>query len=220
VTSSDEIRIGHVEREQAVADLRRAAEDGRLTAEELDERAERARVARTSTELAALFADLRPGTSLSATVPMPTAAQALAALANVGHRPEAPLILDAGWSGTKRTGAWVVPPFMVARAGIETVRIYCLQARAATEVIDLVVEATMGTVVLVLPDGWAVNVDRLTRGIGTVKVKVPGIPAPGCPLFLVRGSVGMGTFKARPANRLDRWRLRRQREREQRALTA
>lgn len=203
-----------------MADLRRAAEDGRLTAEELDERAERARAARTSAELAALFADLRPGSSVTVPVAMPTAAQALAALANVGNRPEAPLILDAGWSGTMRTGAWVVPPFMVARAGIETVRIYCLQARAATEVIDLVVEATMGTVVLVLPDGWAVNVDRLTRGIGTVKVKVPGIPAPGCPLFLVRGSVGMGTFKARPANRLDRWRLRRQREREQRALTA
>lgn len=203
-----------------MADLRRAAEDGRLTAEELDERAERARAARTSAELAALFADLRPGSSVTVPVAMPTAAQALAALANVGNRPEAPLILDAGWSGTKRTGSWVVPPFMVARAGIETVRIYCLQARAATEVIDLVVEATMGTVVLVLPDGWAVNVDRLTRGIGTVKVKVPGIPAPGCPLFLVRGSVGMGTFKARPANRLDRWRLRRQREREQRALTA
>lgn len=220
MTSSGEFRIGHAEREQAVAELRRAAEEGRLTAEELDERTERARTARTTGELAVLLADLQPGRAAPLPVRPPTAAEALAALANVGHRPEAPLILNAGWSGEKRTGAWLVPPFIVAKAGVETVRIDCLQARAAAEVIDLAVEGTMGTVVLVLPEGWAVNADQLSKGMGTVKVKVPGVPAPGCPLFLVRGSLGMGTFKARPANRIERWRLRRLREREQRALTA
>lgn len=220
MTSSGEFRIGDADREQAVAELRRATEEGRLTAEELDERTGRARVARTTGELAALLGDLQPGPAARLPVRPSTAAEALAALASVGHRPEAPLILNAGWSGEKRTGTWLVPPFIVARAGVETVRIDCLQARAAAEVIDLAVEGTMGTVVLVLPEGWAVNADQLSKGMGTVKVKVPGVPAPGCPLFLVRGSLGMGTFKARPANRFERWRLRRLREREQRALTA
>jgi hypothetical protein len=90
-----------------------------------------------------------------------------------------------------------------------TVRIDCLQALAAAEVIDLEVQAVAGTVVLVLPDGWAANVDGLGKGIGTIKVKVPGVPAPGCPLFIVHGSVGMGTFKARQANGFERRRLAR-----------
>ncbi|MBI5028307.1 MAG: hypothetical protein HZB48_05795, partial [Actinobacteria bacterium] len=107
----------------------------------------------------------------------------------------------------------------VARGGIETVRIDCLQASAAAEVIELVVEATLGTVVLVVPEGWAVNVDQVVKGMGTLKVTVPGVPAAGCPVFIVRGSLNMGTFKARHATRFDRWRLRRQ-QRRQRAISA
>lgn len=220
MTSADEYRVGNDDRDRAVSDLRQAAEDGRLTAEELDERTERARTARTSSELAALLADLRYRPVVPAPASTRTAAEALAALARVGYRPDDPLVLNAGLSGEKRTGTWLVPPFLVARAGIETVRIDCCRAQAAGEVIDLLVEATLGTVVLVLPEGWAVNADQVVRGMGTVKVKVPGIPAPGCPLFMVRGSLGMGTFKARPANRFERWRLRRSRAREQRALTS
>ena len=216
MTSPGEFRIGEADRERAVGALREAAEEGRLTAEELDDRVAGARAARTVNDLGALLADLRPAAS-PLPVPMTTAAAALAALADLGNRPDAPLVLTAGLDGVKRTGEWLVPPFLRAQAGIETVRIDCLRARAAAEVIDLEVQAVAGTVVLVLPEGWAVNTDRLAKGIGTVRVKVPGVPAPGCPLFLVRGSLGMGTFKARPANRFDRWRLRR---RQQRELTA
>jgi len=219
MTSGGDFRVGNADRDEAVAELRRAAEDGRLTAEELDERTARARSARTSTELAGLLTDLGSSGAVAMPVRLPTAAEALAALARVGYRPDDPLVLNAGVSGESRSGSWTVPPFMVARAGIETVRIDCLQARAAAEVIDLVVEATMGTVVLVVPEGWAVNVDQVAKGIGTLTVKVPGVPAPGCPVFIVRGSLNMGTFKARNATRFDRWRLRRQ-QRRQRALSA
>jgi hypothetical protein len=141
---------------------------------------------------------------------VPTAAEALAALASAGNRREAPLVLNAGVQGEKRTGSWLVPPFIRADAGVANVRIDCRQARAAAEVIDLEVNAVAGTVVLVLPDGWAANADGLGKGVGTIRVRVPGIPAPGCPLFIVHGSVGMGTFVARPANRFERWRLQRQ----------
>ena len=207
MTSTGEYRIGDADREQAVAELRRAAEDGRLTAEELDVRCARARSARTSGELTFVLADLRRVTG----VPVPTTAQArvLAALADVGFRPEAPLSLTAGFASEKRTGQWVVPPYLRAQGVMDTVRLDCLQARAGAEVIDLEVQPGLGTVILVLPEGWAVNADQLSKGWGTVRVKVPGLPAPGCPLFVVHGSLGMGTFKARPANRFERWRLRR-----------
>lgn len=209
MTNSWEYRIGDAEREQTLSELRRATEDGRLTAEELEERSARARAARTAAELAAVMTDLRPGTGL----PVPTASQArvLAALADVGYRPEAPLSLTAGLDSEKRTGQWVVPPYLRAQGVMDTVRLDCLQARAGADVIDLEVQPGLGTVVLVLPEGWAVNADQLGKGLGTVKVSVPGLPAPGCPLFVVHGSLGMGTFKARPANRFELWRLRRKR---------
>ncbi|MBN9104015.1 MAG: DUF1707 domain-containing protein [Propionibacteriaceae bacterium] len=210
MTGPDVVGIGDADRERVLGWLRQAAEEGRLTPEELDDRVARARVARTAGELEFVLAGLRPGTALPRPAGVPTAAEALAALASVGQRPEAPLTLNAGMSGEKRTGAWVVPPFLRADAGVANVKIDCRQARAGAEVIDLEVNAVAASVVLVLPDGWAVNVDRLGKGMGSIKVRVPGIPAPGCPLFIVHGSVGMGTFKARPENWFERWLLQRQ----------
>src|SRR5580658_8267297 len=51
-----EIRVSHADRDRVVDVLRVAAGDGRLTAEELDERLEAALTARTERELAVLTA--------------------------------------------------------------------------------------------------------------------------------------------------------------------
>src|SRR5215467_12844542 len=53
-----ELRASHDDRDRAVEVLRVAAGDGRITAEELDERVGAALTARTYGELAALIADL------------------------------------------------------------------------------------------------------------------------------------------------------------------
>ena len=60
VTSAGELRASHEDRDRVAELLRVAAGDGRLTAEELDERLEVALTARTYGELAALTTDL-PG---------------------------------------------------------------------------------------------------------------------------------------------------------------
>jgi hypothetical protein len=57
-----ESRASHEDRDRVVELLRVSAGDGRLTAEELDERVEAALAARTYNELSALVADL-PGAS-------------------------------------------------------------------------------------------------------------------------------------------------------------
>jgi len=62
------------ERERAVGRLRRAAAEGRLTLEELDERSERAYAARTHAQLGALLADLPGGALPVAAPPRPPAA--------------------------------------------------------------------------------------------------------------------------------------------------
>jgi Domain of unknown function (DUF1707)/2TM domain len=54
------LRIGDAERERVAERLRRAAGEGRLTPEELEERLEAAFAARTEAELAPLVADLPP----------------------------------------------------------------------------------------------------------------------------------------------------------------
>ena len=53
------LRAGHAEREGAIAELQRAAADGKLAPDELDERTSLARLARTYADLDVLLADLR-----------------------------------------------------------------------------------------------------------------------------------------------------------------
>src|SRR5260370_11942983 len=57
----DQLRASHEDRDRVIEILRVAAGDGRLTAEELDERVEVAFSARTYGELAALTSDLPAG---------------------------------------------------------------------------------------------------------------------------------------------------------------
>jgi hypothetical protein len=56
--SRGELRVSYEDRDRVAEELRVAAGDGRLTAEELDERLEVALTARTYGELAALTTDL------------------------------------------------------------------------------------------------------------------------------------------------------------------
>lgn len=58
VVARSELRASHDDRDRVVELLRVAAGDGRLTAEELDERLELAMTARTYGELARLVSDL------------------------------------------------------------------------------------------------------------------------------------------------------------------
>ncbi len=185
--------VDDVDRQRVIAQLRRAAEEGRLGPHELDQRVAAARLARSASELSAVLVNLRPEPLAGA-----------AALGAAGYRPDDPLVLTGGFSRERRDGVWVVPPFIRAHAVGASVRVDCLQATAAAKVIDLAVQPGLSPVLLVLPDGWAVNTDRLGKGIGAVVVKVPREPAPGCPVFIAHGNVGAGRFKARPATRLER----------------
>jgi hypothetical protein len=61
MASAGELRASHEDRDRVAELLRVAAGDGRLTAEELDERLEKALTARTYGELVALSRDLPTG---------------------------------------------------------------------------------------------------------------------------------------------------------------
>ena len=189
------LRVGHAEREAVTALLQEAAADGRLEMDELDERLEVALQAKTYGDLERLVADL------SAELPWRSAARSSAVVQGPpapGYTREDPLRLDGGMSSEKRDGVWVVPPFLRISSGAGTVKLNCLQARPAAPVIEVEVVAGAGTVVVILPDGWAVNDDRLGKSMGSKTIKVARTPAPGAPLLVLYGSVGLGTFKVRP----------------------
>ena len=211
------LRAGHAEREGAIAELQRAAADGKLAPDELDERTSLARLARTYADLDVLLADLRPPVPMPPTAsvtlqqvegyPPPAYPMPSAPPGPPGYSPRDPLVINAGFTGAKRTGSWEVPPFLQVQALADTVRLDCLEATARSEVIDLEVLGGAGTVLIVVPEGWAVQVDRLGKTWGSISSKVSSQPAWGNPLIVVRGSVGLASFKARGANWFDRRRL-------------
>ena len=71
VQAPGELRASHEDRDRVVEVLRAAAGDGRLTAEELDERLDAALTARTYRELAVLTTDLPAVPGAAATGPAP-----------------------------------------------------------------------------------------------------------------------------------------------------
>jgi len=209
------LRIGNVERDAAVAELQRAHADGKLAAEELAERTDAVRATRTYGELDQLLGDLRPPAQPPVqlqqvesypTGPVPYLPPG-APPGPPGFSVADPLILNAGFTGAKRTGPWEVPPFLKVQALADTVRMDCLEATATSEIIDLEVLPGAGTVLVLVPEGWGVQCDRLGKSWGTITSKVPSQASWGNPLIVARGSVGLGEFKARGANWFDRRRL-------------
>ncbi len=190
------IRIGHRERDAVAALLQEAAADGRLGMDELDERLSVALQAKT-------YADLDPVLSdLSADLPWRSASSgrypAVQGPPPAGYSREDPLRLDGGVSVEKRQGVWTVPPFILINQGVGSVKLNCLEAIPAAQMIEIEVIGGAGSIVLVLPDGWGVDTDRLAKAWGSRSVKVPREPAPGMPLLVFYGSLGMGSFEVRP----------------------
>src|ERR1700761_7367418 len=108
------LRVSHQDRDQVAEALRVAAGDGRLTADELDERLEKALTARPRDDLVPLLADL------------PAAGAALAAItrAPVPPAPAKDLVtISCSSSSRERTGRWRVPARIDVRAHAGAVRL-------------------------------------------------------------------------------------------------
>lgn len=187
-----ELRASHEDRDRVVELLRVSAGDGRLTAEELDERLEQAMTARTYGELARLVADL-PVHGGPVAVPAPAAAAV---------RAKDVVRIDTRSGHVKRVDRWVVPQRMEVKVTSGSVLLDFTQAEITQPVLKLDVDVRSGHIRLLTRPGIVVDSDDVVIRSGHVRVKAPWGPDVPVQLHIeITGKVGSGHLVARPRRR-------------------
>ena len=181
--ASPGVRASDADRDRVADVLCAAARDGRLTADEFDERLEAALSSRTLGELAVLTADLTggPGRSGVAT------AQA-----------EDVMRISKHGGKFRRTGRWVVPRRLELRSSSCDVALDFTNAviRRDTVLIDMDVRG--GSLILLVGPGTVVEADSLTAR--HTHVAVGPSAGPGAPVVLrvqLAGRMCYGQIEAR-----------------------
>ena len=185
-----QLRASHQDRDRVVEVLRVAAGDGRLTADELDQRLEAALTARTYADLAVLTTDLP-----AASTPVPPAGVAVPEPKDVGR-------IECGSGSTNRDGRWVVPRRMEVRVTSGAVKLDFTEALISQPSLEIDTEVHSGQLILITKPGIAVDADEVEIRSGQVKVMQPwGHDAPVSLRIVVNGKIGAGRLLARPPRR-------------------
>lgn len=177
------MRVSDREREQVVEILQVAAGDGRLTADELDERLDAALSARTAGDLAALTADL-PADA------MPPQAKEV-------------VRIDQRFGEVTRTGRWLVPRRMEIRLMFCDAKLDFTDALITHTTLQIDVDLRIGgNLTLVTRPGIVVDADDLTRSSGDIKIRPAADPdTPVALRIQLSGQSRGGDITARPPRR-------------------
>ena len=180
--ADERLRASHEDRDRVIDLLRMAAGDGRLTADELDERLERALSARTFGELAALTEDLP-------------------AARGAGPAPEPKKVLRIERAGVnvRRDGGWVVPERLELRVTAGNVVLDFTQAVIALPSLQVHAIVNGGNLTLITRPGIVVNTDEVAILGGREIVREP--PQSSVPVLLsvdVSGRLIGGNVRVRP----------------------
>jgi uncharacterized protein DUF1707 len=194
--SEPELRASHQDRERAAEIIRIAAGDGRLTADELDERLEKALTARTTSELTALTADLPA---------VPGQPGALTA------QPKDLVSIDCMGGNASRVGEWVVPRRMEIRATGGNVKLDFTQAVLTGPTLRIDAKVRGGNLVLVTRPGIEIDADGVATRGGNLKVRpARGPKQPAVLRVELVGDAWGGNVVVRPPRRTFwQWLLRR-----------
>jgi hypothetical protein len=143
-----ELRASHEDRDRVVETLRTAAGDGRLTAEELDARMERALSARNQGELAALVADL----------PAASAAKDVLVVEQTGGK----------W---RRAGRWTVPNRIELRTQLCWVTLDFTDAVITSRTLPIDADMQHGKLTIVGAPGIVIDADGLNLVFSRTKLR-------------------------------------------------
>lgn len=182
-----EWRISDADRNRVAERLRAALTEGRLTLEEFDERLSAVMAARTYGEVSPHLADIVSG---ALSEPVPEFAE-----------------LRATASTLKRHGAWVVPRRLLATARAGSVKLDFTDAVIAHNVVDIELNVSAGSTILVLPPGASANIDNVELIAGSSRIR--GVPANSLSAghhFVVHGKQRAGRLVVRYQRHFLRWR--------------
>jgi hypothetical protein len=177
---SEPFLASDADRDIALALLREASVDGRLTLEDLAERAEMVHGARTLDDVAAATAGLAPP------LPAPTATveQQRALL-----------------SSLVRQGRWRLAPRNRFSAVLGSVKLDLREAILPGPELEIELRAVMGSVEVLVPEG--VEVDLVGgAALSSQEVRVEGVPPVGAPLIRIRWSGSLSSLAIRSRPRL------------------
>jgi hypothetical protein len=179
------LRASHADRDRVVDVLSAAAGDGRLTAEELDERVGAALSARTMGELAVLTADL------------PTVLGGSPAEAKDVVR------IEQEGASTRRDGDWVVPRRMEIHSAWGEVTLDFTRAVITCDTLHLDLDIRGGALKLVTPPGVVVDTDSLVTNYAKIKTRrSDGTEAPVVLRVQIAGEINFGQVVVRPPRRV------------------
>lgn len=183
-----DLRISDDDRHQVAEVLRRAAGEGRLDLEELEERLESAFAAKTYGQLEPLVRDLPVHESAFS-----VAGSARPAVPRGQVVLPSPTMSVAVMSGVERGGTWMLGERHTAVALMGMVELDLREAELASEA-TVVAVAVMGGVTVVVDQFTRVDVDGigLMGGFGESRSKTSAVLGPGSPVVRVRGLALMG----------------------------
>ena len=191
--------MSHEDRDQVAEQLRVAAGDGRLTADELDDRLETALTARTYGELEVLLTDL-PASPGAVLAPGPEAKELVQ--------------LKVSHSNIVRDGRWVVPRRLEVENRHGNVVLDFCNAIISQPTLELSISVGHGNIVLKVPPEVLVDLDGVASGHGTVHQRVRrDADAPVKLMITATGTVRHGNLVVRgprvPRRSFWAWLLRR-----------
>lgn len=177
-----EMRASHEDRDIIVDQLRVAAGDGRLDAEELDQRIEAALSARTYGELHVLIKDL------------PASAQA----ASVARRTEveASQSITVSHGNTHKRGAWLVPRQLnIAVRHGNVVLDFTEAVFHGPREVEVVADVRHGNLRMIVPDGTVSDTSQLAVRHGNISQRDLGPLGPDSIRLTVAGQIGHGNVR-------------------------
>jgi hypothetical protein len=175
-------RASDNDRERAAAVVQEAHTDGRLDFEELDERLTQIYTAKTQLELRNATADLVP----------------------VAHGSSQELTLRARHSAQKREGAWTVPERLTAIAEHSSVKLDFTDALVHWAEVHVDAHAKHSSVVMVIPEGWSVDIDQVDMVHSSAKNKAVA-PRAGGVRLRVTGEARHGSIVVRHPRKRHWW---------------
>ena len=186
--SSDALRVGDREREQAVAVLHDAVGGGYLDLGEFEERSQTVYAAKTRGQLRAALADLPTAAAL-----FPPAGSALLRQSAGGAD-----TINVDWTTVKRRGQWQVPAHLMITGSMGSADFDLGQALIPVTGCVIEVLASWTTVKLRLGAAIIARTDGFTGGsMSTLKDKAGPPTVPGGPIVDIRGNAGWTTVVLR-----------------------